>query len=278
MSTPQDHAVSHVFPRHRFVPRARPRDRDRRPRRRTPRAGHRTASLRPDRSGRPQRRPGPHGSARRHRRPGRAPGRRDDVEIFGRLDVVVNNAGYANTRRDRGRHRGGFPRQIETNLFDVVNVTIRAAIGALRIQGSGHIISSPPSAAASPLQASAPTRPRSEHSAASPPCSPRRSDRSASSSPCSNPAPPWRSWPVRAPRSVGRRRRTTSSDGRGRVERQQDSLPSVAGRRSRRWMHGQDLRDGLGGRHRTADRPRPRERRPRGRRPRAQRPARARGS
>lgn len=61
------------------------------------------------------------------------------VKIFGRLDVVVNNAGYANIAAIEDITEEDFRAQIETNLFGVVNVT-KAALHVLRVQGSGHII------------------------------------------------------------------------------------------------------------------------------------------
>ncbi len=61
------------------------------------------------------------------------------VERFGRLDVVVNNAGYADIAAVEDITLEDFRRQIDTNLFGVVNVT-KAALGVLREQGSGHII------------------------------------------------------------------------------------------------------------------------------------------
>jgi NAD(P)-dependent dehydrogenase (short-subunit alcohol dehydrogenase family) len=61
------------------------------------------------------------------------------VEHFGRLDVVVNNAGYANMASVEDITLGDFREQVETNLFGVVNVT-KAALPVLRQQGTGHVI------------------------------------------------------------------------------------------------------------------------------------------
>jgi NAD(P)-dependent dehydrogenase (short-subunit alcohol dehydrogenase family) len=61
------------------------------------------------------------------------------VDRFGRLDVVVNNAGYANLASIEDISLEDFRAQIDTNLFGVVNVT-KAALPILRAQGSGHII------------------------------------------------------------------------------------------------------------------------------------------
>jgi NAD(P)-dependent dehydrogenase (short-subunit alcohol dehydrogenase family) len=61
------------------------------------------------------------------------------IAAFGRLDVLVNNAGYGNIGSIEDTRLEDIRAQIETNLFGVINVT-KAAIPVLRKQGSGHII------------------------------------------------------------------------------------------------------------------------------------------
>src|SRR5580693_6851639 len=61
------------------------------------------------------------------------------IEAFGRIDVVVNNAGYANVAAVEDISLGDFREQVEANLFGVVNVT-KAALPVLRAQGGGRII------------------------------------------------------------------------------------------------------------------------------------------
>lgn len=61
------------------------------------------------------------------------------VDAFGQLDVVVNNAGYANSAPIEEMTEDDFRTQIETNLFGVVNVT-KAALPVLRTQRSGVFV------------------------------------------------------------------------------------------------------------------------------------------
>jgi NAD(P)-dependent dehydrogenase (short-subunit alcohol dehydrogenase family) len=58
---------------------------------------------------------------------------------FGRIDVVVNNAGYGNVAPIEDASIDDIRAQIETNLFGTINVT-KAALPLLREQGAGHFI------------------------------------------------------------------------------------------------------------------------------------------
>lgn len=60
------------------------------------------------------------------------------VDHFGRIDVVVNNAGYANVAAIEDITIEDFTAQMATNFYGVVYVT-KAVLPILREQGSGHI-------------------------------------------------------------------------------------------------------------------------------------------
>jgi NAD(P)-dependent dehydrogenase (short-subunit alcohol dehydrogenase family) len=60
-------------------------------------------------------------------------------EAFGRIDVVINNAGYGFVGAFEEMTADEFKGQIDTNFWGVVNVT-RAVLPVLREQGFGHII------------------------------------------------------------------------------------------------------------------------------------------
>jgi NAD(P)-dependent dehydrogenase (short-subunit alcohol dehydrogenase family) len=61
------------------------------------------------------------------------------LAAFGRLDVVVNNAGYADLAAVEDVTLADFRAQLDTNFLGVVYVT-KAVLPVLRAQGDGHII------------------------------------------------------------------------------------------------------------------------------------------
>jgi NAD(P)-dependent dehydrogenase (short-subunit alcohol dehydrogenase family) len=61
------------------------------------------------------------------------------VGRFGRIDVVVNNAGYANIAPVETTPEDDFRRQFDTNFWGVYNVST-AALPVLRAQGAGTIV------------------------------------------------------------------------------------------------------------------------------------------
>ncbi|KAM0338119.1 hypothetical protein ACHAPU_011447 [Fusarium lateritium] len=64
---------------------------------------------------------------------------KEAVDKFGRIDVLVNNAGYAEKESLEDMSLKSFHDQVDVNFYGVVNVT-KAAIPILREQKSGHII------------------------------------------------------------------------------------------------------------------------------------------
>ncbi|GAA4574838.1 SDR family NAD(P)-dependent oxidoreductase [Planotetraspora kaengkrachanensis] len=64
---------------------------------------------------------------------------RTAVEEFGRLDVLVNNAGYSDIASIEDTGLDDFRAQVETNLWGAVHLT-KAALPVLREQRGGHVV------------------------------------------------------------------------------------------------------------------------------------------
>ena len=60
-------------------------------------------------------------------------------QAFGRIDVLVNNAGYADNGSFEEMPADAFAAQIDTNMWGVINMT-RAVLPVLHEQHAGHII------------------------------------------------------------------------------------------------------------------------------------------
>ncbi|WP_345643170.1 SDR family NAD(P)-dependent oxidoreductase [Streptomyces tremellae] len=63
----------------------------------------------------------------------------DAVRAHGRLDVLVNNAGYGDIAPIEDMPEEAFRAQMDTNFYGTYHTT-RAAVPVMREQGSGHII------------------------------------------------------------------------------------------------------------------------------------------
>ncbi|RZK01186.1 MAG: SDR family NAD(P)-dependent oxidoreductase [Novosphingobium sp.] len=61
------------------------------------------------------------------------------VAAFGRIDVLVNNAGYAHLAPFELIAEGDFRNQVDTNFYGVINL-VRAVLPVMRRQRAGHVI------------------------------------------------------------------------------------------------------------------------------------------
>lgn len=63
----------------------------------------------------------------------------ETIAQFGRIDVLVNNAGYGLVAAQEEATEEEIRREIDTNVYDVIHVT-RAVLPYMRQQKSGHIV------------------------------------------------------------------------------------------------------------------------------------------
>src|SRR5271166_6483888 len=108
------------------------------------------------------------------------------VDVFGSLDVVINNAGYGNLSSVEDTPLSEFRAQIETNLFGTIIVT-KAALGIFAKRKQASSFSFRRWAEGLALRDEGLTRRRSGVSKASPRCFRAKWHRSASRSPSLNP-------------------------------------------------------------------------------------------
>ncbi|GJD92168.1 Dihydroanticapsin 7-dehydrogenase [Methylobacterium hispanicum] len=95
------------------------------------------------------------------------------AERFGRIDVLVNNAGNGDVAPIEETDLASFRAQVETNLFGVVNVT-KAAIPLFRAQRRSHFLQVSFIGGEPARPGAARTRPRSSAWRGSPRFSPSR--------------------------------------------------------------------------------------------------------
>ena len=85
------------------------------------------------------------------------------IARFGRIDVLVNNAGYGLYGRIEDTPEDAFRDLLETNVLGAHNA-IRAVLPHMRRQGSGHIVNVGSIVGSGAGRITAPTPPASSHS------------------------------------------------------------------------------------------------------------------